>query len=168
MVPQLRLPRTRRALLLLAAPFALAGVAVAGYLVSPLFIRPTLVETPQMAQGERLLARGTFDQKDAVHKGSGTALLVRAPDGKVTVRFEDFSVTNGPDLFVYLSGHPRPANARELHQDGLDLNLGRLKAPMGAFAYDIPDDVDLTKVRSVNVYCRAFSTMFSSAELREP
>ena len=208
-----------------AAPVVMAMLAVAAYLVSPLFIRPTLVEesplvgvatrvptpppaptavptvmapmvagpavteepmadepmgeqpmaaepagmaeTPMAAEstGPRILAEGQFDRKDAIHAGSGTAILARTADGKSIVRFEGFSVTNGPDLFVYLSAHPKPSSSSELHTGGLEVNLGRLKAPQGAFSYEIPAEVDLANVKSVAVYCKAFSTMFSSAEL---
>jgi hypothetical protein len=65
---------------------------------------------------------------------------------------------------VYLSGHPRPSNSRELHQD--EVNLGRLKAPQGAFSYEIGPEVGLSKIKSVVVYCRAFSVIFSSAALQ--
>lgn len=32
--------------------------------------------------------------------------------------------------------------------------------------YEVPDGVDLAQIKSVAVYCRAFSVMFSSAELQ--
>ena len=190
---------TSRKVLLLAAPVVVVGLTVAWVLISPLFIRPTVVETnpllsatqpPTMgeakaapadakpspnavaaaaaknASGVQILGRGTFDEKDAAHKGSGEAILATAADGKRIVRFENFSVTNGPDLFVFLSGHPSPRNTQELHQN--DVNLGKLKAPQGAFSYEIDPSVDLSKVKSVVVYCRAFRVVFSSAELRSP
>jgi hypothetical protein len=151
-----------KTLLIITTPLVLLAAAAGGYLVSPFFIRPVLVET--MAAPSTILARGAFDQKDAVHKGSGSAILSRTADGKALVTFEDFSVTNGPDLYVYLSGHPNPSNAQELHMQ--DFNLGRLKAPQGAFSYEIDASVDLDNVKSVVIYCRAFSVVFSSAELR--
>jgi hypothetical protein len=163
----------RKTLVMVGAPFVLVGLAAAWILISPLFIRPTLVEdSPLVAQpaatNATILARGEFDTKDTVHRGSGRAVLARTPEGKTIVRFEDFSVTNGPDLFVILSAHPRPNNSEELHQGGADINLGPLKAPQGAFSYEIPSDVDLSNVKSVAIYCRAFRVMFSSAELVAP
>ena len=185
-----------RKVLLFALPVVVIGLIAAWVLISPLFIRPTVVETNPLvgttapaktgdakpapapttgadaktaattASGAQILGRGTFDQKDAVHKGSGEAVLATTADGKRIVRFENFSVTNGPDLFVFLSGHPSPRNTQELHQN--DVNLGKLKAPQGAFSYEIDPSVDLSRVKSVVVYCRAFSVVFSSAELRSP
>ena len=51
-----------------------------------------------------VLATGTFQGADSVHRGEGKALLVRLADGQRFLRFEQFRVTNGPDLYVYLSG----------------------------------------------------------------
>lgn len=97
-------------------------------------------------------------------RGRARRSLNAVPTAQRSIRFEGFSVTNGPDLYVYLSGHPRPTNAAELHQN--DSNLGRLKAPQGAFSYQVDPSVDLRKIKSVVIHCRAFSVIFSSAELQ--
>ena len=46
---------------------------------------------------------GSFVGADDFHFGRGRATLTEAPDGRHTLRFDGFSVRNGPDLFVYLS-----------------------------------------------------------------
>ena len=48
----------------------------------------------------RVLASGEFVDADAIHKGSGQAMLYELPDGGHVVRFEDFRTTNGPALVV--------------------------------------------------------------------
>jgi hypothetical protein len=112
------------------------------------------------------LATGQFNELDSVHKGEGTATIFSLPDGERVLRFENFRVTNGPDLFVYLSGHPAPKSSSELHQAGHDIDLGRLKGNVGNQNYVLPANVDLTTVKSVAIYCKRFTTMFSTAELR--
>ena len=49
---------------------------------------------------------GQFEGADEFHFGSGTALLIGTAPGLYTLRFEDFSVRNGPGLYVYLSPKP--------------------------------------------------------------
>ena len=188
---------------------AVVGFAAAVYLISPLFIRysvveesplgdigeatvakdepmadatvaaeatmakaasmkmPTVVETPmgeEMDTGPKVLAQGEFNEIDVVHKGEGQAIIATIADGKSILRLENFSVTNGPDLFVYLSVNSDPSSGSEVTTGGY--NLGRLKAPEGAFNYEIPADVDPSAYKSVVIYCKAFSVLFSVATLQ--
>ena len=140
---------------------AVALLAVAWFLVSPLFIRSTLVETskPQAAA----VGKGSFNEIDVVHKGRGTATLSRLPDGRLHVQLDDFSVTNGPDLYVYLSKHAAPSGHAQVVDDGIQ--VGKLKAPEGAFGYETEAAVDPAEIKSVVIYCYAFRTIFSVAAL---
>ena len=65
-----------------------------------------------------LLKSGSFRDADSFHKGSGTATIFRGPDGTLVLRLEDFDVTNGPDLHVYLSPHPDPQNPSQVKTAG--------------------------------------------------
>jgi hypothetical protein len=69
---------------------------------------------------------------------------------------EDFSSTNGPDLYVYLSTDD---SASEF------VNLGQLKANKGNQNYEIPEGTDIEKYDKVLIWCKAFSVLFGSAEL---
>jgi Electron transfer DM13 len=102
--------------------------------------------------------RGMFVGADEFHFGSGTARLVETASGSWTVRFEGFSVRNGPDLYVYLS--PDPAG----YADGA-VELGTLKATDGDFNTDVPAGTDVTAVRSVVIWCKQFAVLFAVAEL---
>lgn len=114
-----------------------------------------------------ILAVGEFRDSDSYHKGSGTARVYQLPDGSRLLRLENFSVTNGPDLFVYASEHPAPATSAEVHQ-GKALKISALKGNLGAQNYDLPPDFDLEKTKSVVIYCRAFGVVFSTATLSSP
>ena len=70
------------------------------------------------------------------------------------LRFEDFSVTNGPDLRVILVG-----------TDGSHYELDKLKGNIGNQNYTIPDDLDLGDYEAVLIYCKPFSVVFSTADL---
>ena len=104
----------------------------------------------------RVVASGEFTGADDFHFGEGQALLIENEPGKYLLRFEDFSVRNGPDLFVYLFPNP----------EGFDdsaINLGALKGTDGAFNYEIPDGVDIADFNSAVVWCRQFEVLFASA-----
>jgi hypothetical protein len=138
-----------------------AVLAVAWFLVSPLFIRSSLVEAPRAAVAP--LGKGSFNEIDVVHKGRGTATVSRLPDGRLQVQLDDFSVTNGPDLWVYVSQHAAPSGHAQVVDDGLA--LGKLKAPEGAFGYETESAVDPAQVKSIVIYCYTFRTIFSVATL---
>ena len=104
---------------------------------------------------------GMFKGSDDFHFGRGDALIIEAEPGKYVLRFENFSVRNGPDLYVYLSEDPNGKDVKEV------LNLGKLKATDGAFNYEIPSDVDVSKVKSAVVWCKQFSVLFAHATLQE-
>jgi hypothetical protein len=73
---------------------------------------------------------------------------------------DDFRVTNGPDLYVYLSS---PRSSAELHAAG-DFEVAVLNGNIGGQT-EPPVDLDIEGIRSVVIYCRRFTTVFSTAEL---
>ena len=116
--------------------------------------------TPAAERTGRLISSGTLMGTDAFHTGSGDVLLVSDPDGNLILRFQEYSVRNGPDLFVYLTPDPEG----DVHADGA-VNLGAIRATSGFVNYEVPADVDPTSFRAAVIYCRAFSVTFAVAEL---
>jgi electron transfer DM13 len=167
-----------------AAIVAIAALAFAWWTISPLFIRTNLVEGQAVTlpaasadmespggkamqmEGLTVLASGSFDRKDDVHYANGKAILARQEDGSVVVRLQDLDAANGPDLYVLVSEHPNPQSGSELHQG--EHNLGRLKATSGSFNYALDSSIDVSKIKSVVIYCQAFSVLFSTAPLQSP
>jgi hypothetical protein len=118
------------------------------------------------AAGEvRALAKGDFVSADGVHKGKGTATAYRVGQ-ELIVRLDPFESTNGPALHVYLSGHAAPKNGGQLNESGA-LDLGNLKGNVGAQNYTLPAGTDLSKFKSVVIYCQRFHVVFSSATLAQ-
>jgi hypothetical protein len=78
------------------------------------------------------------------------------------LRFEDFSVTNGPDLHVLLAVDPAPASREDL---GDYVDLGSLKGNLGSQNYEIPPGTDLSQFKSVVIYCVPFHVVFATATL---
>jgi len=102
------------------------------------------------------VASGEFAGTDEFHFGRGTASLVEIAPGRFHLRLEDFSVRNGPDLYVYLS-----TDARDYARDALE--LGKLKATDGSFGYDVPAGTDIDRFRSAIIWCKQFSHLFAVA-----
>ncbi|HMQ55964.1 MAG TPA: DM13 domain-containing protein [Anaerolineae bacterium] len=106
---------------------------------------------------------GQFQDADSFHQGAGTATIYELPDGAHLLRFEEFSVTNGPDLHVILSKHPNPTSQADIGTDYID--LGSLKGNLGNQNYEIPTGVDLSEYQSIVIYCKPFHVVFSVAAL---
>jgi hypothetical protein len=97
-----------------------------------------------------------IDAGDGFHKAEGIAKVIDLTDGRTFLRLENLKTTNGPDLYVYLS----------TGKDSSDIvNLGRLKGNIGNQNYEIPIGTDLSKYNTVLIWCKAFSTLFGSAQL---
>jgi hypothetical protein len=126
---------------------------------------PAVTVAPVVAApaGPVLIAEGSFVDGDPGHNGSGQARLIRGPDGSTVLRLEEFSVTNGPDLFVILSTDP--SGSRGSASAAEAVNLGRLRATDGNINYPVPAEVDAAAYRSVIIYCRAFRVVFAVATL---
>jgi hypothetical protein len=151
-----------------AAPAGQGTTAVASPAIEP---NPSAVASPASSAGvspkpsqsptpfpARSVAMGRFRGADDFHYGSGLARIIETEPGSYVLRVEEFSVRNGPDLFVYLSP------ARDGYERGA-LELGRLKATDGSFNYRIPAGTDVTEFRSAVVWCKAFSVQFAHAPL---
>ena len=106
----------------------------------------------------RVVSEGTWQGADEFHFAEGKALLLETEPGNFVVRVEEFSVRNGPDLFVYLS--PDAGG----FADGA-LNLGTLKATDGAFNYAVPEGAEISQFKSVVVWCKQFAVLFGTAPL---
>ena len=158
-------PPRRGALVVAAATIVVLAMPLAWYLASPLFLTQAVSESAPAAPAQSRLAAGTFGVIDGIHRGEGTASFVQLPDGQRVLRLEeDFRVTNGPDLYVYLSGSAAPRTSAELHGSSA-FEVAQLKGNVGGQNYALPGDLDLSKFRSVVIYCRRFTTVFSTAEL---
>ncbi len=118
---------------------------------------------PTGAAQEAFVARGTFAGADDFHKGEGTATVYRV-SGDLTLRFESFTVTNGPDLRVILTKHAAPKTRADVMQGYLE--LGKLKGNVGSQNYPLPKDANLSAYRAVVIYCMPFHVVFATAPLK--
>lgn len=107
------------------------------------------------------LAEGRFVTHE--HGTSGTARTVRLADGGQVLRLEDLKTSEGPDVRVYLSS--RAADAAKAGLGEGAVALGKLKGNLGNQNYTVPAGTDLSKFRSVVIWCERFSVSFGAADL---
>ena len=171
-----------------AAAVLVAGAGAAWYLGSPLFLTsyvdeslplatartpaptfgtapPSASETmPSTTAGASptvsVLARGQLGFVDSLHHGKGEVQIVQTGSRRF-VRFESVAITNAPDIHIYLS---KDTGGRYVEAN--TVYLGPLKATNGSFNYEVPAAVDLGQFNSVVVWCRAFTTLITWADVR--
>ena len=124
---------------------------------------PAAPTTPATTPADTVLARGRF--VDAEHSTSGTAKILQLADGRRFLRIENLATSDGPDLHMWLS-EAKSGGDWGSYDDGREIRLGDLKATHGNQNYLIPEDADLTGMRSVVIWCDRFNVAFGSAPIR--
>lgn len=88
---------------------------------------------------------------------AGTAILEQQEDQAVKLSFSSgFSITNGPDLDVYLS------NIAGINQESV--LIAPLKSNTGAQSYDLPASIALHSYNYVIIHCTSFNHLFGYAQ----
>jgi hypothetical protein len=118
---------------------------------------PSVVPAPPT-----VIARGTFVSQE--HPTSGTASLVKLPDGGLVLRLENLASSDGPDVKVWLSSQEAGGDWFK-YRSGKWLDLGPAKATHGNQNYAIPAGADISGLDTVVLWCDRFSVAFGSAGL---
>jgi Electron transfer DM13 len=106
-----------------------------------------------------VLASGDFEKSK--HPTSGVAQIV-IQNGKKYLKFDSsFQSDSGPDLFVILHRQDSPKSYAKANY----VSLGRLKKVSGQQMYAIPNGVNITKFKSVVIWCKKFNATFGFAPL---
>ena len=114
----------------------------------------------------KTLFTGKFHGK--VHATSGRATVYQEANGKLVLRLTDFKTSNGPDVHVILVATKDAMDDANFLRDNTDkVELGKLKGNEGDQNYEIPAGTDLSKFRTVSVYCERFNANFGAAPLEK-
>ncbi|MGI0082845.1 MAG: DM13 domain-containing protein, partial [Nitrosopumilaceae archaeon] len=111
---------------------------------------------PNSSQTPKFSKLGKFQGLKG-HEAKGTAEVISLEDISF-LRFEDFEVTNGPDLHVYMT------------KDGdvdTGIDLGKLKGNKGNQNY-LLEGINTDVYNTVVIYCQPFHVYFASAKLSSP
>jgi hypothetical protein len=111
------------------------------------------------------LAAGTLISHE--HATTGTVRIIRQPDGLRVLTLENLDTSNGPDVHVWLSAAHVVEGTDGWYTAGSadHFDLGVIKGNQGNQVYEIPAEVDLSKYKSVDLWCVQFSVSFGAAEL---
>lgn len=108
------------------------------------------------------LASGSF--RSLEHGTTGLVRIVELEDGSRFVRLEGLDTSDGPDLRIYLTDQPL-SDDWGVWDDGGYVDLGALKGNVGDSNYRIPDALDLSRFRTVVIWCRRFTVGFGVAPI---
>lgn len=118
---------------------------------------PDVSDTMQEMENTSTFRAGNFEPLNG-KVTMGKATLNTLPNDMLQLMFsEDFSLSDGPGLYVYLSNGESPSTDA--------INLGSFISPSGAQNYDIPDGITLDNYTHVIVHCVPYNVTFAFAEL---
>lgn len=138
------------------------GVALGFFLFPYVFPPPPAMEELRAGLGERVAA-GRFihaNPGDPIHYGAGEVSVF----ADTVFLHDDFEVGPGPKYHVYMV--PGEVIRASGDLDGrMFVDLGQLRAFKGSQNYTIPAGLDLSRYRSVVIWCEQFSVLISPADL---
>ena len=151
----------------IVVPVVLIAVFVAWYAFRPerLFFNKYVDEKLPNANGTsapQFLESGAFHS--VIHPTQGTATIYRIADGGRVIRFTNFKTSNGPDVHIYMVAAADATDNASVLRAGF-IDLGSIKGNIGDQNYALAPDVDLSKYRTVSVWCKRFSVNFGAAPL---
>jgi hypothetical protein len=133
------------------------AILLASFMTIALFGTFSQAQTADAQEQISSLSGRFMGTGDGTHNAEGTAREINLENGKQFIRLENFEVTNGPDLYVYLATDKSTSDF---------VDLGKLKANNGNQNYEVPEGTDLTKYDTVLIWCKSFSVLFGSADLK--
>ncbi len=163
--------RTIKTGLALAALAAAFSLQLSVYAQEPMkqdsMKQDKMQDDKMMHEGKaKTLVTGKFHGK--VHKTEGRATIYQEADGKLVLRLTNFKTSNGPDVHVILVATTDAMDDANFLKDNTEkLELGKLKGNEGDQNYEIPAGTDLTKFRTVSIYCERFNANFGAAPLEK-
>ncbi len=116
-------------------------------------VSETMDEMAKDSNSVEILKSGTFEGLVG-HKAEGLAKIIEVND-MTFLRFENFQVTNGPDLRVYITPDGDVKNG---------IHLEKLKGSKGDQNY-LLENIDVGVYDTVIIYCQPFGVYFGQAEL---
>ena len=102
-------------------------------------------------QNSILKQQGLFTPTDGITVAGEVKIYLEGNQYKL--KLDHFSITNGPDLKVYLSKSNTPTEI---------VNLGNLSLSM---VYSIPLIVDISQYKYVLIHCQQYNHLFAIAKL---
>ncbi|MDQ0620480.1 DM13 domain-containing protein [Arthrobacter globiformis] len=111
------------------------------------------------------LAEGSLISHE--HATTGTVRIIQQTGGKRVLTLENLDTSNGPDVHVWLSAADVVEGTAGWFTAGSaeHFDLGMIKGNQGNQVYVIPDELDLARYKSLDLWCVQFSVSFGAAQL---
>jgi hypothetical protein len=156
----------QRAFLALAQTDPAKALAMVTAALAPRLLVPTEQQAMPDLNAPFTVASGTFQQINAIQYGQGTVNIYQDATNALTMRFEGFSILNGPDLHIYLTAADAPKISADMSANGIDkLDLGALISSYGNQTYPLSDISDLTQYHSIVIYSSSLDLIYTYAPL---
>jgi Electron transfer DM13 len=164
---RLKKSKEKEEMTLMAKVGVAAALLVAGIAVLPAMAQDSMKHDGMMNQEKaKTLLTGKFHTK--VHPTEGRATVYRQADGKLLLRLTGFKTSNGPDVHVILVAVEDASDEANFLKGNTErVELGKLKGNEGDQNYEIPAGTDLSKFRTVSIYCERFNANFGAAPLEK-
>jgi hypothetical protein len=114
----------------------------------------TGVSTDTVDTTAQLKYRGAFT--NGAFGSTMGIVKIYAKNSAYSLVLDSFSVSNGPDLHVYLSKEMQPINF---------IDLGTLRTTSGTQVYSISGMPDFTEYKYALIHCQQYNHLFGSANL---
>lgn len=123
-----------------------------------------MASIPSM-NGPSVAATGSFVRVDPIRWGQGEVTLYQQANEEKVLRFENFSVANGPSLRVILSASEEPTTVDAMRQGGIEVDLGQVLGTRGAQNYAVAAEIDLSQYGSIVIYSPTLNLIYTYASL---
>ena len=135
---------------------------VIGLLVTVLLVSCVKENTPEIPLND------TVDTTVAMPKHNGTFMngpygsvsgmaTIYSQDGNLFLALQNMSISNGPQLHVYISKEVQPVSF---------IDLGPLQSTLGNQLYNISQNPDFSQYRFALIHCKKYNHLFGSARLQ--
>ena len=121
---------------------------------------PLIEPAPAGLASARLV--GTARMHDVDKDGEGTARIYEMPNGTRMIRLEDFFVSINSDLELRLSESPDPKSTDDAVKSPWKL-VSELKATVGNMNYEVPGDIDVSRYKSIGIWCEITRNAYAAA-----
>ena len=125
---------------------------------------PLVEPAPATLTSAKLLGTATMYNVDK--QGEGTAKIYDMGNGNRLIRLENFFVTVNSDLEIRLSELAAPKTTDEVAKAPFEV-VAPLKATVGSMNYDVPKDIDLTKYKSIVIWCEITRNAYAAATIQK-
>ena len=124
---------------------------------------PLVEPVPASLTSAKVIGTATLYNVDKT--GTGTAKIYQLPDGSKMIRLENFFVTINSDLEIRLSELAAPKSTDEVEKAPFKV-VAPLKATVGSMNYDVPKDIDVSKYKSIVIWCEITRNAYAAASIK--